>query len=111
MRYIQCALCSNIYFLTEIFSEALLIITPSTAVVLTGNLTSSILNCFNYFSAECLLLYLPKTKLSSFQTLSIYLLQFWGFPSGSDGKESACNAQDLGSILGSGRSPREGNGN
>ena len=26
-------------------------------------------------------------------------------------KESACNAQDLGSILGSGRSPEEGNGN
>ena len=24
----------------------------------------------------------------------------WGFPSGSDGKESACNAGDLGSTLG-----------
>ena len=33
-----------------------------------------------------------------------------GFPSGSDGKESACNARDLGLILGSGRSPGEGNG-
>ena len=31
------------------------------------------------------------------------------FPSGSDGKESACNAADLGSIPGSGRSPGEGN--
>jgi len=30
---------------------------------------------------------------------------------GSDGKESACNAGDLGSIPGSGRSPGEGNGN
>ena len=30
---------------------------------------------------------------------------------GSDGRESACNAGDLGSILGSGRSPGEGNGN
>ena len=29
---------------------------------------------------------------------------------GSDGKESACNARDLGSIPGSGRSPGEGNG-
>ena len=28
----------------------------------------------------------------------------------SDGKEQACNAGDLGSILGSGRSPGEGNG-
>ena len=33
-----------------------------------------------------------------------------GFPDGSDGKESSCNAGDPGSILGSGRSPGEGNG-
>ena len=39
---------------------------------------------------------------------------FWGcnnFPGGSDGKASAYNAGDLGLIPGSGRSPREGNGN
>ena len=34
-----------------------------------------------------------------------------GFPGGSDGKESACNAEDLGSIPELGRFPREGNGN
>jgi len=34
-----------------------------------------------------------------------------GFPGGSDSKESACNAGDLGLITGSGRSPGEGNGN
>ena len=33
-----------------------------------------------------------------------------GFPGGSDGKVSACNAGDLGSIPGLGRSPGEGNG-
>ena len=33
------------------------------------------------------------------------------FPGGSGGKEFACNAGDLGSIPGSGRSPEEGNGN
>ena len=33
-----------------------------------------------------------------------------GFPGGSDGKESACNAGDQGSIPGSGRSPGEANG-
>ena len=33
------------------------------------------------------------------------------FPGGSDGKESACNAGNLGSIPGSGRSPGEENGN
>jgi len=32
------------------------------------------------------------------------------FPSDSDGKESACNAGDGGSIPGWGRSPGEGNG-
>ena len=34
-----------------------------------------------------------------------------GFPGGSDGKESAYNVGDLGSIPGLGRSPEEGNGN
>ena len=34
-----------------------------------------------------------------------------GSPGGSGGKEPACNAGDLGSIPGSGRSPGEGNGN
>ena len=33
-----------------------------------------------------------------------------GFPGSSAGKESACNAGDLGSIPGLGRSPGEGNG-
>ena len=33
------------------------------------------------------------------------------FPGGSDGKASAYNAGDLGSIPGLGRSPGEGNGN
>ena len=35
---------------------------------------------------------------------------FLGFPCGSAGKESACNAGDLGSIPGLGRSPEEGKG-
>ena len=33
-----------------------------------------------------------------------------GFPGGSDNKESACSAGDMGLIPGSGRSPGEGNG-
>ena len=36
--------------------------------------------------------------------------QILGFPGGSDGKESACNAGDLSLIPGLGRFPREGNG-
>ena len=34
-----------------------------------------------------------------------------GFPGGSEGKASACNAGDWGSIPESGRHPGEGNGN
>ena len=41
----------------------------------------------------------------------VTILNHWDFPGGSDGKESACNAGDLGSISGSGRSPGRGNGN
>ena len=53
-------------------------------------------------------------------SLSLFLSQnnflhkfnaFLGFPGGSEGKASACNAGDLGSIPGSGRSPGGGNGN
>ena len=39
------------------------------------------------------------------------LYHLMGFLGGSDGKESTCNAGDLGSIPGLGRCPREGNGN
>ena len=39
------------------------------------------------------------------------LIKERGFPGGSDGKASAYNVGDLGSIRGSGRSPGEGNGN
>ena len=34
-----------------------------------------------------------------------------GFPGGSDGKESICNAGDLGSLPGLGRYPGAGHGN
>ena len=39
------------------------------------------------------------------------LTSIMGFPGGSEGKVSACNAGDLGSIPESGRIPGEGNGN
>ena len=38
-------------------------------------------------------------------------LCFEGFPDGSSGKESTCNAGDRGLIPGSGTSPGQGNGN
>ena len=38
-------------------------------------------------------------------------LSLWGFPHSPVSKEFACNAEDVGSILGLGRSPGEENGN
>ena len=43
--------------------------------------------------------------------LDLYVTAIFGFPGGSNSKVSACNAGDPGLILGSGRSPEEGNGN
>ena len=54
-------------------------------------------------------------RLSTSFCLKLVLI-YWlpnpwlGFPGGSAGKESGCNAGDLGSIPGLGRSPGEGNG-
>ena len=45
------------------------------------------------------------------QVFFLPLALLWGFPGGSEGKASACNAEDLGSIPGSGRSSGKGNGN
>ena len=39
------------------------------------------------------------------------MVVFLGFPGGSEVKASTCNAGDLGSMPGLGRSPGEGNGN
>ena len=69
----------------------------------------------------------PKNNLSSSQTRLLSqdpwmssqgrhdwereeLIYYLGYPCGSAGKESACNAGDLGSIPGLGRSPGEGKG-
>ena len=40
----------------------------------------------------------------------MFVVSAVGFPCGSDGKESACIAGDLGSIPGLGRAPGEGHG-
>ena len=41
-------------------------------------------------------------------TFITYVYKYMDFPSGSDGKKSACNAGDLSLIPGSGKSPGEG---
>ena len=55
----------------------------------------------------------PKVinKMRNFLYMPHTSYKVMDFPGGSDGKASACNAGDPGSIPGSGRSPGEGNGN
>ena len=53
---------------------------------------------------------IPGSGRSSVEGIG-YPLVFLGFPGGSDGKESACNVEDLGSVPGFGSFPLEGNGN
>ena len=45
------------------------------------------------------------------ENVSPYMCVCMGFPDGSDGKESACNVGDPGSISGLGRSLEKGHGN
>ena len=57
-------------------------------------------------------MYMPECQLikGEIHQLATTIL-IMAFPSGSDSKESICNAGDLGSIPGSGRSPGGGHGN
>ena len=50
----------------------------------------------------------PGCSVPSLTSASVIIR---GFPGGSEGKESACNARDLCSLPGLGRCPGEGNGN
>ena len=61
---------------------------------------------------ELLASHTPSSWSSCFQKYEVSSFRFWceGFPCGSAGKESACNAGDLGSIPGLERSPGEGEG-
>ena len=52
----------------------------------------------------------PWTKFFSCHS-SILVPFMCFFPGGSDGKETTCDAGDLGFVPGSARSPGEGNGN
>ena len=54
--------------------------------------------------------YFKSTVKSCHLCILICITSSWGFTSGSDSEESACNAEDLGSIPGLERSSGKGNG-
>ena len=65
-------------------------------------------------SSEWQCLYHCSISLSTFGVISVWILAFVAGTDGSVGKESICNAgdaRDVGSILGSGRSPGGVHGN
>ena len=53
---------------------------------------------------------LSKSLIQLSADRKLGVMAVMGFPGGSAGKESACNAEDLGSISGLGRSPTEEKG-
>ena len=80
---------------------------------------SSILQCSAFFIAQLLHPYMTTGKTTALtrwtfagkvMSLLFNMLSRLGFPDISVGKESACNAEDPGSIPGSRRSPGEGTG-
>ena len=81
--------------------------------VLTNYIGNGNISIFYFETIECygLRRYTCNIQKVNFKnTLYICIITTGGFPGGSDGKESACNAGDLGSIPGLGRSPGEGKG-
>ena len=67
------------------------------------------LQCFRYTARWFSYTYTQILLLKLFSVTGYYY--YLGFPGGSDGKESACNVGDLGSIPGLGTSPGGGHGN
>ena len=62
-------------------------------------------------SESFLVLSLPKNQSSDFKCMKTNVSGYSGFPGSSAGKESTCNAGDLGLIPELGRSPGRGQGN
>ena len=62
-------------------------------------------NCIVWWLKRCIL------EPDFLDVKPVFCLAFLDFPGGSDGKASAYNAGDVGSIPGLGRSAEEGNGN
>ena len=80
---------------------------------------ASVLRCSAFFIVQLSHPYIPSGKtialtrwtfVGKVMSLLLNMLSRLGFPCGSAGKESTCNAGDLGSIPGLERSPGEGKG-
>ena len=71
-------------------------------------------NCRDLSTYMCMYMYFCIKIIYNFRTIYNYMYIIYiiiGLPCSSNGKESACNAGDLGLIPGSGGSSEDGNGN
>ena len=77
-----------------------------------SNEPSRMAGTYYQLTDDCLhiIIALTHIKMPIFM-FHLHYYKEWSFPCSSVGKESFCNAGDLGSIPGSGRSPGEANGN
>ena len=80
---------------------------PHTGVALSAHFHAM----FHFSSKETSLLKNQSDWFDWFHSIPCRLCTLECFPGGSDGKVSACNVRDKGSIPGLGRSPGKGNGN
>ena len=101
---------------------ATMFISPAQKKVPISNISPFFVIAFCLRKKTCI--FKPSSRLGTFPTFLctnwIKIYTFWtfrftfsnilDFPGGSDGKESACNVGDPGSIPGSGRCPGERNG-
>ena len=78
---------------------------PHPTINMSCNLNKDIVKCRIKMYAALTVLFLSLVAPTNF---SCGFVCTAGFPCGSAGKESTCNAGDLGSIAGLGRSPGEG---
>ena len=94
-----------------LFSSSLLKFSFCSSILFPSSVSILIINVLNCLSGK--LLYLCFIKLFFQRVFLFFCLKqlSLSFPGGSDGKASAYNAGDPGSIPGSERSPGEGNGN
>ena len=111
-----CFLAQKSHFLLKIIQKAILICKKSKKQ---QKILKKFVKCIDFFKMYAIMINVYSNVVFK---LNFYLF-FWNlskqvlicflkskFPGGSAGKESACNAGDLGSIPGLGRSPGEGKG-
>ena len=72
----------------------------------------NVYNIYTLYTCSMCTIYIYIYTICTIYLYLIYIIYIYkGFSGCSAGKESACNAGDLSSIPGLGRSPGEGNGN